>query len=234
MHLFYTPDIKNDFYCLSPEESKHCVRVLRLGVGDEVVLIDGRGGYYRAVIEKADVRACEVRTVRKTEAYGRRPFCLHIAMAPTKNIDRTEWMLEKCTEIGTDEFTMLLTAHSERREVKTERLERVIVSAVKQSVKAYMPVLHPVTAFGRFIASCSQGQRFIAHCNEGEKKRLEEVYVPGTDAVVLIGPEGDFSPEEVQAAVDAGFVPVTLGQSRLRTETAAVVACHSLNFINRV
>lgn len=234
MHLFYTPDINEDIYCLNAEESKHCVRVLRLGEGDEVSLVDGRGGFYTGVITVGEIKRCEVKIIRKICDYGKRPFHLHVALAPTKNIDRTEWMLEKCTEIGTDEFTLLLTAHSERREVKTERLEKVIVSAMKQSLKAYLPRLNALTDFKSFLDSCKQGQRFIAHCNEGEKKRLDEVYLPGSDAVILIGPEGDFSIEEVKLAVNEGFVPVTLGESRLRTETAGVVACHSVNFMNRI
>lgn len=234
MHLFYTPDIQNETYCLSADESKHCIRVLRLGEGDELCLVDGRGGFYTGIITCADVKGCEVKIVRKEEEYGKRSFHLHLAVAPTKNIDRMEWMLEKCTEIGTGEFTMLAAAHSERREVKCERLEKVIVAAMKQSLKAYKPRLNGMTGFRSFIASCGSGQRFIAHCNEGEKRRLEEVYHPGSDAVVLIGPEGDFSPEEVQMALAAGFVPVTLGESRLRTETAGIVACHSINFMNKV
>lgn len=234
MHLFYTPDIKGESYCLSPEESKHCVRVLRLREGDEISLIDGRGGFYSGEISKAEVRGCEVRITGKTEEYGKRKFRLHVAVAPTKNIDRMEWMLEKCTEVGTDEFTMIDSAHSERKVVKEERLEKVIVSAVKQSLKAYVPQLHPMTDFRRFVNSQKEGQKFIAHCNPGEKKHLSDVYVPGSDAVILIGPEGDFSEEEVKWAEDAGFLPVTLGESRLRTETAGVVACHSINFMNKV
>jgi len=234
MHLFYTPDIAGNEYTLNPEESKHCVRVLRLKEGDEVSLIDGCGGFYSGLISRADAKGCEVKITGKTEEYGKRKFRLHVAVAPTKNIDRTEWMLEKCTEIGTDEFTMLDSAHSERRSVKEERLEKVIISAVKQSLKAYVPQLHPMTDFKRFVNSQRAGQKFIAHCNPGEKKHLSEVYTPGADAVILIGPEGDFSEEEVQWAVEAGFLPVTLGESRLRTETAGVVACHSINFMNKV
>lgn len=234
MHLFYTPDIEGDVYTLNPEESKHCVRVLRLEKGDEVALVDGRGGYYSGIITAAAIKGCEIEIVHKIEAYGKRSFRLHIAIAPTKNIDRIEWMLEKCTEIGTEVFTMLRTARSERKEVKAERLEKVIVSAVKQSLKAYVPGLNPMTDFKHFIASCKEGQRFIAHCNEGEKRRLDEVYIPGEDAVILIGPEGDFSDEEVGWAVSAGFVPITLGNSRLRTETAGIVACHSIGFMNKV
>lgn len=234
MHLFYTPNVTGSNYVLNPEESKHCVRVLRLKEGDGISLIDGRGGFYSGVISKAEAKGCEVKITAKTEEYGKRPFRLHVAVAPTKNIDRTEWMLEKCTEIGTDEFTMIESAHSERRVVKEERLEKVIVSAVKQSLKAYVPRLNPVTDFKHFIRTQKEGQKFIAHCNPGEKKHLGDVYVPGSDAVILIGPEGDFSEEEVQWALDAGFIPVTLGESRLRTETAGVVACHSINFMNKV
>lgn len=234
MHLFYTPDIKGESYRLSPEESKHCVRVLRLREGDEISLIDGRGGFYTGEISRAEARGCEVKITGKTEEYGKRNFRLHVAVAPTKNIDRMEWMLEKCTEIGTDEFTMIDSAHSERKVVKEERLEKVIVSAVKQSLKAYVPQLHPVTDFRCFVNSQKEGQKFIAHCNPGEKKHLNDVYVPGADAVILIGPEGDFSEEEVKWAEEAGFLPVTLGESRLRTETAGVVACHSINFMNKV
>ncbi len=234
MHLFYTPDIEGETYRLSPEESKHCVRVLRLNEGDEISLIDGRGGFYSGQISRAEVKGCEVKITAKTEDYGKRPFRFHLAVAPTKNIDRTEWMLEKCTEIGTDEFTMIESARSERKIVKEERLEKVVVSAVKQSLKAYVPRLNPVTEFKHFIRAQKEGQKFIAHCNPGEKQHLGDVYVPGSDAVILIGPEGDFSEEEVRYALDAGFIPVTLGESRLRTETAGVVACHSINFINRV
>ncbi len=234
MHLFYTPNVTGSNYVLNPEESKHCVRVLRLKEGDGISLIDGRGGFYSGVISRAEAKGCEVKITAKTEEYGKRPFRLHVAVAPTKNIDRTEWMLEKCTEIGTDEFTMIESAHSERRVVKEERLEKVIVSAVKQSLNAYVARLNPVTDFKHFIRTQKEGQKFIAHCNPGEKKHLGDVYVPGSDAVILIGPEGDFSEEEVQWALDAGFIPVTLGESRLRTETAGVVACHSINFMNKV
>ncbi|WP_251620079.1 16S rRNA (uracil(1498)-N(3))-methyltransferase [Odoribacter lunatus] len=234
MHLFYTPDITGDNYTLNPEESKHCVRVLRLQEGDEISLIDGQGGFYTGRIIRAEAKGCEVKIISRTKQYGKRPFRLHIAVAPTKNIDRTEWMLEKCTEIGTDEFTLINSAHSERKIVKEERLEKVIIAAVKQSLKAYVPRLQPMTDFKQFITSVKEEQKYIAHCHPGEKKHLSEIYTPGTNAVILIGPEGDFSEEEVKWALEAGFVPITLGESRLRTETAGVVACHSINFINKV
>lgn len=234
MHLFYTPDIEGPVYTLSAEESKHCVKVLRLAEGGRVSLVDGLGNWYNGTITEANPKGCRVECYEKIEKYGERSFRLHLALAPTKNIDRTEWMLEKCTEMGIDEITMLNTRYSERKEVKEERLEKVIVSAMKQSLKACLPKLNGMTDFGRFVASCPEERKFIAHCNEGVKKRLDEVYTPGKDAVILIGPEGDFSEKEVAQAIEAGFVPVTLGNSRLRTETAGIVACHSINFMNRV
>lgn len=234
MYLFYTPDIEGMEYTLNAEESKHCVRVLRLAEGAEVSLVDGRGNWYNGVVAVADPKGCRVKCHEKIGNYGKRNFHLHVAIAPTKNIDRIEWMLEKCTEMGIDEITLLCTAHSERKVVKDERLEKVIVSAMKQSLKAYLPKLNPLTAFKTFIASCGEGQKFIAHCHEGEKKRLDEVYLPGKDVVILIGPEGDFSAEEVGLSEKSGFIPVTLGESRLRTETAGIVACHSIDFMNRV
>ena len=234
MHLFYTPDIEGDIYTLNADESRHCVRVLRLGAGEAVSLVDGKGTWYEGVIERAEVGGCEIRITDRRELYGRRNFHLHLAVAPTKNIDRIEWMLEKCTEMGIDEITLLHAAHSERKVVKEERLEKVIVAAMKQSLKAYLPRLNPMTDFRQLVTSCREPHKFIAHCNEGDKKRLDEVYRPGEDVVILIGPEGDFSEEEVVLARHHGFVPVTLGTSRLRTETAGIVACHSIDFMNRV
>lgn len=234
MHLFYTPDIDGKFYTLNPEESKHCVKVLRLVEGDAISIIDGKGTFYNCLIVKADAKACGVECVEKKENFDKRNFRLHIAIAPTKNIDRIEWFLEKCTEIGVDEITLLCTAHSERKVVKDERLEKVVISAMKQSLKAYLPRLNPMTDFSKFVKSCGESRKFIAHCNDGEKKRLDETYVMGEDVVILIGPEGDFSVEEVTLAEKMGFQPISLGKSRLRTETAGIVACHSINFMNKV
>ena len=154
---------------------------------------------------------------------------LHLAMAPTKNMDRIEWFAEKATEIGFDELTFLDCRFSERRVVKTERVEKILVSAMKQSLKPTLPVLNGMTPFDKFIAMPFGGQKFIAHCYEGDKEPLMQALQPDEDALVLIGPEGDFSPEEVQKAVANGFRPITLGKSRLRTETAALVAVHMMN-----
>lgn len=228
MHVFYTPDIVNTQE-LPEEEAGHCLRVLRLGVGDEVMLTDGKGFFYQAVIAAATQKRCMVKLISKTE---QEPFWnghLHLALAPTKNMDRMEWLAEKATEIGFDELTFLNCRFSERKVIKTDRIEKIVVSAVKQSLKARKPVVNEMMDFRKFMERDFPGQKFIAHCYEGEKPLLKDVLQPDEDAVVLIGPEGDFSPEEVALATEKGFQAVSLGKSRLRTETAALVAVHLMN-----
>lgn len=232
MQIFYTPDI-----AVSPElpeeEAQHCVRVLRLAEGEQVLLTDGKGRFYRAAIVRAQVKHCEVEVLESWTPEPAWNFRVHIAVAPTKNMDRMEWFAEKATEIGIDEITCLNCRFSERREIKPARLEKILISAVKQSQKATVPVLNGMTGFREFIRRPFDGRKFIAHCNEGEKPLLDRIYRPGENALILIGPEGDFSPEEVEAARAAGFEPVSLGKSRLRTETAALTACHTLHVLNR-
>ena len=231
MHVFYTPDIGTSPE-LPEDETGHCLRVLRLGTGDEVMLTDGKGYFYRAVISAATSKRCQVKVM---ETIGQEPFWqghLHLALAPTKNMDRMEWLAEKATEIGFDELTFLNCRFSERKVIKTERIEKIVVSAVKQSLKARKPVVNEMTDFQRFVAQDYPGQKFIAHCYEGEKPLLQDVLETGQDALVLIGPEGDFSPEEVAQAEAAGFQAISLGKSRLRTETAALVAVHLMNLKN--
>ena len=231
MHVFYTPDIDT---CpeLPEEEAGHCLRVLRLGVGDEVMLTDGKGFFYKAVISAATGKRCQVKVVEKIEQEKFWKGHLHLAMAPTKNMDRIEWFAEKATEIGFDELSFLNCRFSERKVIKTERIEKIVVSAMKQSLKARKPIVNEMTDFAKFMQRDFQGQKFIAHCYEGEKPLLKEVLKPGEDALVLIGPEGDFSPEEVQKAEALGFQPISLGKSRLRTETAALVAVHMMNLFH--
>ena len=232
MHVFYTPDIA--VTCEMPEEeAAHCLRVLRLGVGDEVMLTDGKGCFYKAVISAATGKRCQVKV---TETIEQEPLWnghLHLAMAPTKNMDRIEWLAEKATEIGFDELSFLNCRYSERKVIKTERVEKIVVSAVKQSLKARKPVVNEMMDFARFVKQDFAGQKFIAHCNDGEKPLLKEILVPGEDALVLIGPEGDFSPEEVKLAESLGFRSISLGKSRLRTETAALVSVHIMNLFNQ-
>jgi len=234
MHLFYTPDIESDVYTLNQVESKHCARVLRLKIGDRIQLIDGKGGFFTAEIIDDSQKACKVKCIETIREYGKRNFSLHIAIAPTKNIDRIEWFMEKCTEMGINTFTTLLCDHSERKVVKDDRLMRIITSAVKQSLKAYHPVLNPMTKFKDFVNQDRKGQKFIAHCEEGQEKMLlQDLYTENSDVTILIGPEGDFSPAEIELARNAGFKEISLGGSRLRTETAGLAACHTVNLINR-
>jgi 16S rRNA (uracil1498-N3)-methyltransferase len=225
MHLFYTPDISGSTYALSEEESQHCLRVLRLGVGDAVHLTDGRGGLYAAQIAEAHGKRCAVRVTGVQREVGKRGYYLHVALAPTKNMERYEWFLEKATEVGVDELTPLLCERSERKTVKAERSEKVVTAAVKQSLKAYHPQLNPLRAFADFVAQPFDGVKCIAHCMPSPKIPLQHAAQAHGRTLVLIGPEGDFSPTEVALARQNGFIEVSLGDSRLRTETAGVVAC---------
>ena len=233
MHLFYTPDIlKNNE--LPEEEALHCIRVLRLSIGDEVMLTDGKGSFYKATISACSNKRCLVKILEQIPEKKAWIAHLHLAMAPTKNMDRIEWFAEKATEIGFDELTFLNCRYSERKVVKNERIEKILVSAVKQSLKASVPVLNEMIDFDKFISQDFNGQKFIAHCYSGEKPLLKDLIRRGEDVLVLIGPEGDFSEEEVEKAIKSGFQPISLGRSRLRTETAALVACHIMNLINQI
>lgn len=234
IHFFYAPDAETSGE-LPEEEAKHCTRVLRLTSGDEIHLTDGKGGLYRAVITVATPRRCQFR-IEEREDY-RKPWAgrLCIGMAPTKNMDRVEWFAEKATEIGVDDFYFPDCKFSERKVLKTERIRKIVVSAMKQSQKGTLPVIHEMRPLADLLKEMVdfKGQKFIAHCYEGEKPLLQNIVKRGEDALVLIGPEGDFSVDEVKAAEEAGFQAVSLGKSRLRTETAALAAVHILNLINQ-
>lgn len=213
---------------LPEEEAQHAVRVLRLTAGDELMLMDGMGTFYRAEVSMASGKHCLYNIVETLPQ--KKTWCahLHLAIAPTKMMERMEWLVEKATEIGIDEFSFLDCRFSERRSIKLSRIEKIVISAVKQSRKAYMPQLNEMIDFKRFIAQHREGRRYIAHCYE-ELERVnlfDELRKPTTnkDALVLIGPEGDFSIDEVRMAINAGFVSVDLGESRLRTETAGLAA----------
>ncbi|WP_242919006.1 16S rRNA (uracil(1498)-N(3))-methyltransferase [Pontibacter liquoris] len=234
MHIFYTPDLKTDTYTLNEEESKHCTRVLRLQQGDMVSLVDGVGGLYTAIIQDAHPKKCSLQIIEKQLEYNKLPHEIHIAVAPTKNLDRMEWFVEKAVEIGINEITFLLCEHSERRQLRLDRLEKIAVSAMKQSQKGYLPLLHELVPFQHFVQTCQPEQTFIAHLEDDATKGIKEFYKPGQPHCILIGPEGDFSPQEIALAYNAGIRPVTLGKSRLRTETAALVACHTLHVLHDV
>lgn len=232
MQLFYVPDISGAEVILDETESKHAVKVLRLLVGDEVQLIDGKGNFYEAEISEANPKKCRLSVLKTKREFGKRNFRVHIAIAPTKNIDRFEWFLEKCTEIGIDEITPLLCEHSERKNIKPDRLEKILVSAIKQSLKAYLPKLNDLTPFKELVLNSIAKNKYIAHCYDGEKIHLKNESLQNKEVLVLIGPEGDFSHDEIEFALNKGFKEITLGESRLRTETAGIVACHIVNLTN--
>lgn len=236
MQLFYTPDIDaaSSTYSLSEEESKHCVRVLRLQAGDKIQLIDGKGSFYAAEIIDPHPKRTQLRIVAVEQDFNKRNHYLHIAVAPTKNIERLEWFLEKATEIGIDEISLIICQRSERKEAKKDRLDKIITSAIKQSIKAWRPVLNETVPLNKLLAIPFEGQKYIAHCEPGEKLSLKEDVKPQGRYLILIGPEGDFTPKEIEDAIKNDFKAITLGNSRLRTETAALEACFEINFLNRV
>ncbi|TGE06010.1 16S rRNA (uracil(1498)-N(3))-methyltransferase [Hymenobacter fodinae] len=227
-HTFYAPDLTTPVYTLPEDESKHAVRVLRLTAGDAVELVDGRGGVYEATVETADAKRCRLRVVQEHQV-PRRPYTVHLAVAPTKNLDRMEWLVEKATEIGVERFSFLRSARSERRELKLERLEKIAVSALKQSGQAWLPEFSELTDFAKFLPTIAGEAAFIAHLEEGDRTPLSQVAATGSTCCILIGPEGDFTPQEIEAAFAQGIRPVTLGSSRLRTETAALAAVHTVH-----
>ncbi len=236
MQLFYAPDLVPPEHTLDEEESKHCIRVLRMSAGDPLSVTDGQGNLYRCEVVEADPRRCRIRVIECHEQFERLPYRLTMAVAPTKNADRFEWFLEKATEVGVEAIVPLETEHSERRSFKAERGEKVITAAMKQSLKAYRPVLHPLTAFRKVVEQPFDGRKFIAHCDAARtpvgKAYLAHTLQRGESALVFIGPEGDFSPAEIDCAIAHGFEEITLGPQRLRTETAAVVATVMASVVN--
>lgn len=234
MHLFYTPDIENDeFYQLDEEESKHAVRVLRLNVGDEVWLTDGKGRMMQAKLIENNPKRCNLQIVNRLVDYGKRNYHLHLAVAPTKNSSRYEWFLEKATEIGVDEITPIICEHSERTMIKTDRLNKVITAAMKQSLKAYHPILNLPIKFNELLKAKKEDKILLAWCSASAKERIEKFTEANEDLLIFIGPEGGFSKHEIEEARKTGVKLVSISSSRLRTETAAIVACHSVAFINK-
>ena len=233
MQLFYNPDlIENTTQFTFPkEESKHIVKVLRKSVGDTLHITNGNGWLFTAEITIPNINKC-IATVISKEQQKHHEYKLHLAVAPTKMNDRYEWLLEKATEIGIDSITPIICDHSERKHIKSERFERILQSAMKQSLSCYLPKLNKAVSFKSFIKQDFTGDLFIAHCEETDRKSLKSQLQPKKEITILIGPEGDFSVKEIEIALQNNFIPVTLGETRLRTETAAIVACHSVAFIN--
>lgn len=244
MQLFYNPNLsaQSREVIFDKEESRHIIKVLRMKEGNRFQITNGKGSFFEAEITNANPKGCLVKILSE-ETQTPLPYYLHLAVAPTKLNDRYEWFLEKATEIGVSEITPIICDHSERKTIKPERYEKIIQSAMKQSLKAYLPVLNPMASLRDFIESNKNPEtlKFIAHCEdvsangqETDKKSLKSRLHPYKNVLIIIGPEGDFSSEEIDFAIKNDFLPVSLGKSRLRTETAAVVACHSVAFVNEM
>ncbi len=232
MHLFYQSEINRDKFTLDPIESAHCIRVLRLKKGDMIHLTDGNGKFYQAKLVNPDKKACIIQITGIRQIPKERNYFLQIAIAPTKRIERYEWFIEKVTEIGVDRIIPLLCINSERRMIKEERLKKVALSAIKQSLRAWLPEISPAVTFRELVRQQHEAKKFIASGSTPEDQHLAKLYEKGTDVLILIGPEGDFHEEEMDMARLHGYIPVNLGKSRLRTETAGLVACHTINLVN--
>jgi len=233
MQLFYAPELNDDHYILNEEETFHCARVLRLKAGDNIHLTDGKGNLFTAFLQNTDKKGAMLKITNTIRDFGKRNYHVHIAIAPTKNIERFEWFLEKVTEIGIDEITPLICEHSERTVIKPERLEKIVISAMKQSIKTYKPIINPLENIDKFLKrDFIDFQTYIATCEGDNRQLLKNLYKASKNALILIGPEGDFTTDEVEKSVSSNYIPVSLGDSRLRTETAGVIACHTINLIN--
>ncbi len=234
MHLFYCSETNSDKATLDRSESQHCIKVLRLKKNDIINLIDGKGSFYEAVIVSDNPHKCEVKVVKQFRDFNSRNFYLHVAIAPTRNADRFEWFIEKATETGIDEITPVICSRSERKTVKMERLGKIVISAMKQALVARMPKINMVQDLNEFVRGpdVSGCNKYIFHCNDLNRQKIKDIYVPGSGVLALIGPEGDFTGEEIDAALKNNFHPVSLGNNRLRTETAGVAICQIFNFLN--
>ncbi len=230
MSLFYQNPIKANTNILSEEESRHCAQVLRHTVGDEIVVLDGEGGKYYSVLTKVSKNACEFE-VQATEQATKKDFSIHLAIAPTKNTDRIEWMIEKLSEIGVDQVTFLETQHSERRKIRMDRLEKKALSAMKQSKNPYKLQLNPILPFKEFVQVNQASEKLIAHVDPAHPYLAQKIQ-KSSDVSILIGPEGDFSSEELEWAQQTGYQTASLGNHTLRTETAGFVACCMVNIVN--
>jgi 16S rRNA (uracil1498-N3)-methyltransferase len=235
MHYFYTPHIEGKRAFLNEEEAAHCAQVLRMKAGDPIHFVDGKGNWFEGILAESHKKKCVIDIQKSRAEVPPHPAQIHIAIAPTKNIDRLEWFLEKATEIGIHRITPIICQRSERKIIRADRLEKILLAAMKQSLKATLPILEQAQPFNEWIKKLTiepQTLAYIAHCNETDRIPLQATYKAGKNVILLIGPEGDFHPNEVTAAKAAGFTGVSLGPSRLRTETAGIVGCHILNLMN--
>ncbi|MET2985687.1 16S rRNA (uracil(1498)-N(3))-methyltransferase [Aureibaculum conchae] len=235
MQLFYTSKITKDSntFTFDKTESRHIVKVLRKKPNDQLFITNGKGELFTSEISIANDKNCTVKIINVETREKSWNYYLHVAIAPTKNIDRFEWFLEKATEIGIDEITPILCDHSERKIIKMDRLTRILESAMKQSLKFQLPKLNSLTSFSDLIMHNNSENLFIAHCEDSDKKTLKQLLKPQQNATILIGPEGDFSNAEIETAIDKNFKPISLGKSRLRTETAGIVSLQTVSVINQ-
>lgn len=236
MQLFYNPDISSQTksFSFDKEESRHIIRVLRKTVGDDLVLTNGKDQFFRARILQANDKKCLANIISCEDRPKTWDYELHIGIAPTKMNDRFEWFLEKATEIGIDEITPVICDHSERKQVKTERMKKVLISAMKQSLKYRLPRLNEPVKFNDFIKKNDWELGLIAHCQEDNKRKIRDLIQEKKKIMILIGPEGDFSDKEIELAKSLGLFPVSLGESRLRTETAGVIACSNIAILKEI
>lgn len=233
MQWFFSQLVTSNRIEFDPEESKHCIRVLRLKRGDKLKITNGKGRLFLCTLTDDNIKKCVIRVDEDIQCEPQRDFSIQVAVSPTKNTARFEWFIEKATEIGIDKIFPLASDHSERIHLNHDRLQKILISAIKQSQQPWLPELTGLTTFAHLISSRFKGQRFIAYVDENHQTTLKNACKPGGDVLILIGPEGDFSQEEVKQAVAAGFIPVSLGPNRLRTETAALVACHTIALVNQ-
>lgn len=234
MLLFFKKEIATEgSLSLDEEESKHCIKVLRLVKGDFIYLTNGKGDLVKTQIILAHPKKCEIQIVDFQHIKKNRDFYLHLAIAPTKNAERIEWLVEKCMEMGIDEISFVLTQYTERSHFNIERVEKKAITALKQSLQTWLPKINPPMDFKKFISQVQENQRFIAYVDNENTQILSKIVNPLQNYCVLIGPEGDFSKEELVMALENGFQKVSLGKNRLRTETAGLVACCTINIINQ-
>jgi 16S rRNA (uracil1498-N3)-methyltransferase len=234
MQIFYAPDVTGNTYTLDERESKHLIRVLRMAKGADVKLIDGKGNLYEGFISEPDQNKCIIEITSEIQNFEKRNYRLHIAISPLKNPERFEWFIEKSVEIGIDEITPLICKNTEKPGIKTDRINNLIISAMKQSLKATKTVLNEPLHFKDFISTDPEAILMIAHCNGSFIRRgVSDVYTKSRNAIILVGPEGDFTKEEIDSAINRKFIPIHLGTSRLRTETAGIAVCHSIYFMNQ-
>ena len=233
MILFYTNNITDNLAILEGDEAMHCTKTLRKKLGDTIHFVDGKGGIYSGKIIGSNKKSCSISIENRHFTEKRKNYKLHLAIAPTKNINRLEWFLEKATEIGIDEITPILCQRSERKKIRLDRLTKVVAAAMKQSIKPHLPLMNELTKFKDFVKQDFNGQKLIAHCNDGEKTILKQIYQPQNNVLIMIGPEGDFSNEEVKLAFENQFNAISLGDERLRTETAGIASVHTISLLNQ-